>query len=356
MHEIDGSYGEGGGQILRTSLALSLVTGAGVTIGNIRAGRPKPGLLRQHLTAVQAAAAVGGAELEGAEMGSARLVFRPRQVRAGQYHFAIGTAGSCALVLQTVLPALLLADGPSQVTLEGGTHNPMAPPFEFLDRVFLATLRRLGASVTARLERHGFYPAGGGRIIIHVEPVRAWQRLALLQRGASVHREIVATVSKIPLHIAEREAETLRFRLNWSDAEVRSVRVTDSPGPGNTVYAALTDDQGHTEIFTGFGEIGVQAETVAKRVAAEVAEYSRSSAPVGRHLADQLLLPLALAGGGEFRTLPLTPHTETNLHIIRQFLPLAVEVVQAEDRTVRISLSTTALLPPCLQNAISPRR
>jgi RNA 3'-terminal phosphate cyclase (ATP) len=347
MRVIDGSYGEGGGQILRTSLALALVTGEAVTIEHIRARRPKPGLMRQHLTAVLAAAEVGGAQVEGAETGSVRLVFRPRQVRAGKYHFAIGTAGSCVLVLQTVLPALLLADGPSDVVLEGGTHNPLAPPFEFLDQAFLATLRRLGASVSARLERHGFYPAGGGCILVHVEPVQAWQRLSLLQRGAVVRREIVATVSKIPLHIAEREANTLRWRLNWSDCELRTVRVTDSPGPGNTVYAALTDDQGHTEVFTGFGEMGVQAETVAKKVAAEVAEYSLRGAPVSRHLADQLLLPLALAGGGEFRTLSLTPHTETNLHVIGEFLPLDAEVTQEAGKTVRISLNTSPR--PCRQ-------
>jgi len=340
--KIDGSYGEGGGQILRTSLALALVTGQEMALENLRARRPKPGLMRQHLTAVLAAAEVGGARLEGAEISSQRLVFRPGPVRAGDYRFAVGTAGSCTLVLQTILPALLLAPGPSTVALEGGTHNPLAPPFEFLERVFLGVLRRMGARVTARLIRHGFYPAGGGCIQVHVEPVKAWQRLALRRRGAVVRREIVATVSKVPDHVASREVDALRRRLDWTDAEVRTERVTDSPGPGNTLSAAITDDQGHTELFTGFGQHGVSAEAVASRLATEIAAFEASDVPVGQHLADQLLLPLAMAGGGEFRTLPLTLHTETNLHTVRQFLPLAIETVPEPGGTVSVRLGAAA--------------
>src|SRR5262245_2007058 len=158
---IDGSAGEGGGQILRTALALSLVTARPFRIERIRAGRPKPGLLRQHLTAVQAAAKVGAARISGAEVGSLELTFEPTGLRGGAYDFAVGTAGSATLVLQTLLPALLRAREPSQLTIEGGTHNPYAPPFDFLARTFLPVLRRMGAAIEARLEAPGFYPAGG---------------------------------------------------------------------------------------------------------------------------------------------------------------------------------------------------
>src|SRR5215469_6148742 len=159
MIEIDGSVGEGGGQILRTSLALSMCTGQAFTLARIRARRPKPGLMRQHLTCVQAAAAVSGAALQGAELGSGRLVFEPGAVRAGDYAFSVGTAGSCTLVLQTVWPALMLAGTPSRLTLSGGTHNPMAPPFHFLERSYAPLLRRLGADSAFTLRRLGFYPA-----------------------------------------------------------------------------------------------------------------------------------------------------------------------------------------------------
>jgi RNA 3'-terminal phosphate cyclase (ATP) len=164
MIEIDGSEGEGGGQVVRNACALSLVTGEPVRITNVRAKRSKPGLMRQHVTAIEAACAIGSATCEGLEVGSSDLTFRPGQVAAGDYRFSVGTAGSTGLVLQTVLMPLLLADGPSRLVLEGGTHNMLAPPFEFIQRSFLPIVRRMGGQVEARLVRHGFYPRGGGRI------------------------------------------------------------------------------------------------------------------------------------------------------------------------------------------------
>ena len=170
MLTINGSQGEGGGQILRTALAMSLVTGKPFRIVRIRAGRKKPGLLRQHLTAVQAAAQIGQATVEGAAIGSQELTFTPGEIRPGEYRFAVGTAGSATLVLQAVLPALLTAPGLSVLTLEGGTHNPFAPPFDFLHRSYLPLVNRMGPTVEARLERPGFYPAGGGKFVVTVEP------------------------------------------------------------------------------------------------------------------------------------------------------------------------------------------
>src|SRR5688572_7099138 len=165
MIRIDGSVGEGGGQILRTALSLSLATGTPFQIENIRAGRKNAGLLRQHLTAVLAAAEIGSAETAGASLGSTALTFTPKSVRGGEFRFAVGTAGSATLVFQTILPALLLAGTPSRVEIEGGTHNMAAPPFDFLKRTFLPVLRRMGANISLELKRYGFYPAGGGRLI-----------------------------------------------------------------------------------------------------------------------------------------------------------------------------------------------
>jgi RNA 3'-terminal phosphate cyclase (ATP) len=236
MIRIDGSFGEGGGQILRTSLALSLVTGQPFRSEKIRAGRKTPGLLRQPLTAVNAAARIGQAEVEGTSIGSQQLTFTPGKVAAGEYAFAVGTAGSTTLVLQTVLPALLLAassGGPSRLTLEGGTHNPFAPPFDFLARAFLPLLNRLGPRVEATLERYGFYPAGGGKLTVTIEPAARLTRLELPERGEVTERRARAVVGNLPLRIAERELKIIRRKMSWKDEWLRAEAVENSPGPGN---------------------------------------------------------------------------------------------------------------------------
>jgi RNA 3'-terminal phosphate cyclase (ATP) len=212
---IDGSQGEGGGQVLRSSLALSLVTGRPLVIEKIRAGRKKPGLLRQHLTAVSAAAEVCAVEVDGAALGSQRLVFRPGHVRSGNYAFRVGTAGSATLVLQTVLPALLLAQGESNLILEGGTHNPFAPPVNFLEKAYLPLLNRLGPRVEVRLVRPGFYPAGGGQFTVRVQPTKHLGPLELVNRGQIVARRVRAMVANLPRHIAERECQTIAQETGW---------------------------------------------------------------------------------------------------------------------------------------------
>src|SRR6185436_4161528 len=202
MLTIDGSFGEGGGQILRTALSLSLVTGKPFRIDNIRARRKNPGLLRQHLTAVNAATEISHAEVTGAGIGSRELTFAPGSVESGDYAFAVGTAGSTTLVLQTVLPALLIANGKSQLILEGGTHNPFAPPFDFLAQAFLPLVNRMGPQVTAELERPGFYPAGGGRIRVTIEPAGELKRLDISSRGEVLARRAKAVVANLPISIA----------------------------------------------------------------------------------------------------------------------------------------------------------
>jgi RNA 3'-terminal phosphate cyclase (ATP) len=187
---IDGSKGEGGGQIVRTSLALAMLTGQPITITDLRAKRKNPGLARQHLVAVRAAAQLCQAEVEGDALRSQRLVFKPREVQPGEYFFSIGSAGSATLVLQTVLPALLAANGPSRITIEGGTHNPLAPPFEALAHAFLPLMEKMGPRVNVRLKRHGFFPAGGGLIDAEIEPAGRWTGFELLNRGDWTRRDV----------------------------------------------------------------------------------------------------------------------------------------------------------------------
>ncbi|HEV3024722.1 MAG TPA: RNA 3'-terminal phosphate cyclase, partial [Pirellulales bacterium] len=263
MLTIDGSQGEGGGQILRTSLALAMITGMPVRIDRIRAGRPKPGLLRQHLTAVRAAAEICGANVGGDRLGSRELDFTPGQVRPGNYVFDIGSAGSTTLVLQTVLPALALAADRSSVALTGGTHNPHAPPVDFLATTFVPLLNRMGPRVSVALQRPGFYPAGGGRIAVTIEPVGKLNPIELVERGEVRRRLCRAFVAGLPAHIAQRELATVRRLLDWPE-ECLEVRAWDGKaGQGNTVTIEI-ESESLTEVFTAFGQRGVRAEAVAE--------------------------------------------------------------------------------------------
>lgn len=334
--KIDGGQGEGGGQVLRTSLSLSMVTGKPFQIDNIRAGRQRPGLLRQHLTAVEAAAAICGAKVDGASLGSTGLTFTPGAIRPGEYHFAVGTAGSATLVFQTILPALMLADAPSKLTLEGGTHNPAAPPFDFLSRVFLPVLNQMGPTVTVNLERYGFYPAGGGRFTAEIQPVATLSPLNLGERGEITGRRAIGLVANLVGHIAEREIATALKVLDWPAESRVMLGTRESNGPGNALMLEV-ESAGITEIFTSFGEMGVSAESVGKRAAHQAAEYLKSTAAAGEHLADQLLLPLALAGSGSFTAVKLDGHAQTNMDVIRQFLDVSFQVETATN-FVKLSL------------------
>jgi RNA 3'-terminal phosphate cyclase (ATP) len=325
--ELDGSTGEGGGQILRTALALSMCTGQPMAIQRIRAKRPKPGLMRQHLTCVQAAVAVCGAKVEGAELGSQTLVFEPGPVRAGDYAFNVGTAGSCTLVLQTVLPALMLCAEASRVSLSGGTHNPMAPPFHFLERSFAPLLRRLGVGLDLELRRLGFYPAGGGEVSAVLRPTAAGlQPFDMTERGPAQEAYAECFAPALPSAVAVRELATLARGLGWSSEQLRTPAVRQNEGPGNALMATLA--YAHvSEVVTSFGEKGVSAEQVAGALVKEVRAYQDSDGALGPHLADQWMLPLALAvmaRGGEasFTCTEMTEHATTNIGVIGKFLPV----------------------------------
>jgi len=342
MIELDGASGEGGGQILRTGLALAMCTGRPVRFNRIRAGRAKPGLMRQHLACVQAAVAVSGARAEGAELGSQTLVFEPGEVRAGEHHFHIGSAGSCTLVLQTVLPALMRVAGESRLTLVGGTHNPMAPPFHFLQRSFAPLLQRLGVGLELKLERHGFYPAGGGRFTARITPAARLTPVDVLSRGERLDAFAECLTPGIPGRVAWAELSLLGERLGWPRDKLLHGDARQDEGPGNALMATLAHAD-VTELFTSFGEKGRPAEQVALEVVRAVQGYLASDGALGEHLTDQWMLPLALAvqasgKSATFTCTELSLHARTQIETVSAFLPVRFETEKIE-RAWRVTLS-----------------
>ena len=332
MITIDGKEGEGGGQMLRTALSLALLTGRPFRIENIRAGREKPGLMRQHVTCVEAACAVSGATVSGLSIGSTDLTFRPATVRPGRYHFAVGTAGSTSLVLQTILLPLLGLREASIVTIEGGTHAMSAPPFEFLSEAFLPVLKRMGAGVDLRLVRHGFHPRGGGRIVAEIAPSELTP-LEMMDRGALEAESGLVLNAALPSDIAHRELKALRTDLPWPETAFALRELPEERGPGNVILLKARYQQ-VTEIVTGFARHGVPAPRIARQAAARMSGYQKSSAAVGPYLADQILLPMALAGRCRFTTVKPSSHTHSNARIIERFLPARIAVSMEEDRHV----------------------
>jgi RNA 3'-terminal phosphate cyclase (ATP) len=335
---IDGLEGEGGGQVVRNACALSLVTGQPFRITNVRGKREKPGLMRQHVTAVEAACAIGGATCEGLAVGTSEITFTPGKVVPGEYHFAVGTAGSTGLVLQTVLMPLLLADRPSHLLLEGGTHNMLAPPFDFIAQSFLPIVCRMGATIDARLVRHGFYPRGGGRIEIDVTPAPL-QRIECVNRGAACGQSASAIFAAIPSDVAERELKVARKILSDWPEEVFTMRELPSEqGPG-TILMLEAAFEHVTEVVSGFGKLGLSAEKLASTAANRMKGYLASDAFAGPYLSDQLLLPFALAGGGVFTTVKPSQHSRTAADIIERFTGRRTTFVQADSGTHRVTVA-----------------
>lgn len=295
--------------------------------------------MRQHLTCVKAAAEVCGAEIEGAEMGSTELVFHPGTVAAGDYSFAIGSGGSTTLVLQTLLPALIHAEASSTLRIEGGTHNPMAPPFEFMEQCFLPVMQSMGVKVSVSLARPGFMQAGGGVLTASITPIKKWKKLKLTERGE--HLESFASVlhAHLPGEIAKREITTAQHILDWPVEHFTLRYANDSAGPGNAILLGVRFSN-VCEITSGVAQMGKSAEAVATGAAKGLRGYLASSAPVGAHLADQLLLPMALAGGGLFHTLSITDHSRTNMELIERFLPVRFETAEMGHGVKSISCTT----------------
>ncbi len=332
MITIDGSEGEGGGQVLRYAAALSLITGEPFTIENIRGGRAKPGMMRQHVTALEAASAIGNAEVSGLSVGSDRIAFRPGSITPGEYHFAVGTAGSTGLVLQTILVPLMLADAPSRVVIEGGTHAASAPPFEFIAQTLLPIVQQMGPQVSAKLERHGFFPRGGGRIVVDFDPAPL-RPIECLDRGELLSTKAEAVVAGIQFDIAERELTAMRKVLGeWSEESFKPRQLPADEGPGNALLITAEFEQ-VTEVMSGFGKIGIPAEKIGKTAAKRMAGYLASGAFAGPYLQDQLLLPFALARAGAFSTVKISQHTRTAIDLIERFTGTSFRTGEDAEKT-----------------------
>jgi len=326
---IDGSQGEGGGQIFRTTLTLAMCLGKSVRIENIRAGRARPGLLRQHLACLRAAKEISGAEVTGEELGSSVVTFEPGQVRPGEYRFAIGSAGSTTLVFQTVLLPLLLADGVSELYLEGGTHNGMAPSFDFIKHCFLPVLLTMGCLVDAELENYGFYPSGGGAWRVRIHSAKEIMPLTLMARSEMVSQDAIAMSARIPAHVTERELSQVKKKCYWPDASLHQ-KLVHSAGPGNIVSLRVST-RDVTEVFESVGERNVSAERVAGRAIRDMNRYLNAGVPVGEYLADQLVLPMALGVGGCFRTMKPSQHLLTNVDVIESIAGVKIDVIENSD-------------------------
>ena len=329
---IDGAQGEGGGQVLRTALTLSILTQQPIELINIRAGRKKTGLLRQHLTSVKAAQTICDAKTDGVELGSKHIRFAPGKVKAGDYHFAIGTAGSTVLVCQTILLVLATADGESTITFEGGTHNGLSPSLCFLQQSYLPILEKMGIKCDINITRLGFNPAGGGKWQIHIKPAslktieltKACSELNSINKNCSIN----AILSLLSRSIAEREIAQAKKTLCWQNAK-SEIKFVDSLGPGNSLQLCVANET-HTSMFEIIGQTGLSAENVAKRAAGRVNKFLHAQAAVEEHLADQLLLPMTLAGKGSFSTTKPSLHTMTNIDVIKKFIEIDIKVEQGK--------------------------
>ncbi len=338
MLQIDGSYGEGGGQILRAALSLSVFTQTPFRLERIRAKRPKPGLRPQHLTAVRAAAALCNAEVQGAHEGSTELTFTPQgPARPGTYRFDVGTAGATGLILQTLIPPLAEAPEPSWLTLTGGTHVPWSPPYHFLERVFIPAVGHLGWQISLTLKRWGWYPRGGGRVQATIRPPLAGPKhLDWVERGELQHLWVLSAASNLPEHVRRRQAKRAQRRLREAGLSPHQVDVVDAPSPGvgTCVIIVGTYEAGWGAGFA-LGKRGKPAEQVAEEAVAQFLEFHRSGAAVDPHLADQFIVPLLVRGvSWTFSTSRATNHLRTVIWLSTQFIPAPITVEEREGRVI----------------------
>ncbi len=342
MLTIDGSYGEGGGQVLRTALALAAITGRPVRIEQIRAGRRKPGLRPQHLTAVRALAKICDAELEGARLNAQELTFMPRaRPQAGTYTFDVaqvakgGSAGSVSLLFQAVLLPLALAEGTSRLTLRGGTHVAWSPPFDYLKRVYLPTLARMGIEAKVNIRKWGWYPLGGGEVQATVQGRSGTTPggLDLHQRGALLRVRGLSASSNLPKHIRVRQERAALQALRSHGVNAR-VDVVDAPSKGQgTVVFVWAEFEEIPAGFTSLGERGKPAEQVAEEAVRGLLAFLPGEGALDEHLADQMVLPLAVAQGrSRFTTTAVTGHLLTVAWVVNQFFPGSVHVEGGEGR------------------------
>ncbi len=335
MLEINGQ--DGGGQILRSALSLSMITGQAFRMVDIRGKRSKPGLMRQHLTCVKAALVICGGAASGAEMHSTEVVFKPGKVKVGDYKFRIGTAGSTTLLFQTLLPVLMLAEGVSNVEIHGGTHNPMAPSADFIERAFLPQIRDMGVAVGFECLRYGFAPAGGGCIRAEIHPVKNLTSFSILERGALVSQDVGCVLANVREQVALKEMNKIKSELNWDEDCFSIKHCGDVDGSGNALFIEEVYENSIIHI-TSLGAMSKSASRVASDAVKAYEMFRKSKAAVDTRLADQLLLPLALAGSGELKTLAVTNHIRTNIQLIEKFLEVSFSVDEVDPGGVVIRL------------------
>lgn len=334
MIEIDGAMGEGGGQVLRSALTSSILTGRSMRIKNIRLRRSQPGLMPQHLKAIDAAAAVSKAHVEGAHHGSTELLFEPADIRSGRYKFDIGTAGSTSLVLQTIFLPLSRASSASTVIITGGTHVPWAPCYHFLAWHWVEMITRIGFSAEVSLDQAGFYPQGGGRITATIRPSNELVPLNMVERGRHLQIRGVSGVANLDMDIAERQKRRALQHLQPQYSNVR-IKIENMPskfkGTVLLLLAEYASENGYAQCcYYSLGKPGKSAERVAEEAVESFFEFASTDAAADQYLADQLLLPLALASGeSQIYASRITQHTLTNAEVIRAFLPVEI-LVQGE--------------------------
>jgi len=339
---VDGAAGEGGGQLLRASLALSMALGRPFRMVNIRSKRSRPGLKRQHLTCLQAAQTICGAQVTGDSINSREITFVPGPVKPGKYRFDIGSGGSCTMVLQALVPPLLTASAPSRITVTGGTHVPYSPPFEFFRDTLLPWLEKLGPRLTASMGRLGFMQFGGGSITVDIEPSPILEILEVDECGAFIGAEGSIRVYNLHEGIAERECAVLQAE-NFADLGLCEEslhvekRTRSVEGPGNAVVLTVHRESGAT-ICSGIGQRGIAAESVARQAGGRAMAFLRAEVPAEKHLADQLLVPLALAGGGSFLTEKPSLHTITCMELLPLFVNIKARAMQQNAKVWRITL------------------
>ncbi len=313
MLVIDGASAEGGGQIARTALALSMVTGQPFRVKNIRAGRRKPGLMRQHVTVIESAMRLCSAGVDGVGLGSSEFTFFPGEVRPGDYTFNSGRAVSISFLLQTILPVLALAKGKSSITFNGGIGNPGAPPFEFLVKSYLPQLRKMGVESTLKLEATATAQIGISRCLATIDPSVRFRPVSLMDRGVPMLRKVMTSVTNLTGHNSGQEVREFEKTLSMASASLKN-----ESRPTNVMLEMSYE--GVTEIFTGFARSGVSQEAATADAAKQARTYMSSNAAVCEFLADQLLVPLALAGSGRLTTTRISPHAKASMDTIRTFL------------------------------------
>ncbi|OGW51803.1 MAG: RNA 3'-terminal-phosphate cyclase [Nitrospirae bacterium RBG_13_43_8] len=340
MLEIDGSFGEGGGQILRTSLSLSCLLNKPFRLFNIRRRRKKPGLMPQHLMGIRSLKLISNARVDGDFQGSTELVFEPGEVKAGDYFFDIGTAGSTSLLLQAILPPLIFANNRSSLTLKGGTHVPLSPPFHYINKIFIPVMNKLGIKVKAAIESYGFYPKGGGKVHAEIKPIDEIAPVNYLERGEFKNVYGFSGVGNLPLSIAERQKNAALSILasRGVNAEIETISVS-TPGQGTFIFLEAETENCLAGFFS-LGERGKKAELVGEEAAKEFLDYYSASACLDRNLADQIVLYLAISKGeSSFTTTEISGHLLTNLWVIEKFLGIRYTIEGEMGRPGKVTIN-----------------